>query len=273
MERKDSGEETIQEARSVLPGTASAPGNSGSPGSAGSPGIANIRIVDLPAQERPRERLAAHGPEGLSNAELIAILLRTGMKGKSAIAIGQELLAKFRTLENLAGAAWQELARVKGIGRDKAVGLQAAFTLARRMATELRHEMPVVDTPERVADLLREENRLLDVEHFQVVLLNTRKRLIRVERISQGTLDTTIAHPREVFRHALAANAASIVLVHNHPSGDPTPSEADIRVTRDMIRAGQLMKIEVVDHIILGKGTTERAKDYASLRELGHFYA
>ena len=182
-------------------------------------------------------------------------------------------MAKFRTLENLAGASWQELAQVKGIGRDKAVGLQAAFTLARRMATELRHEMPVVDTPERIADLLREENRLLDVEHFQVVLLNTRKRLIRVERISQGTLDTTIAHPREVFRCALAANAASIVLVHNHPSGDPTPSEADIRVTRDMIRAGQLMKIEVVDHVILGKKTNERGKDYASLRELGHFYA
>ncbi len=268
MERKETGEGTIQEARLVGADGAGRPD-----AAAGLPGISNIRIVDLPAQERPRERLAAHGPEGLSNAELIAILLRTGMKGKSAIAIAQELLAKFGTLGNLAGASWRELTRVKGIGRDKAVALQAAFTLARRMVTELRHELPLVDTPERIADLLREENRLLDVEHFQVVLLNTRKRLIRVERISQGTLDTTIAHPREVFRCALAANAAAIVLAHNHPSGDPTPSEADIRVTRDMIRAGQLMKIEVVDHIILGKATTERPKDYASLRELGHFYA
>ncbi|GDY20641.1 UPF0758 protein [Verrucomicrobiota bacterium] len=268
MEPKEADEERIQEARFVSAGT-DAPGAV----TAGWPGVAGVRIVDLPAQERPRERLAAHGAEGVSNAELIAILLRTGMKGKSAIATAQELLAKFGTLGNLAGTSWQELARVKGIGRDKALALQAAFTLARRMATELRQEMPVVDTPERIADLLREDNRLLEVEHFHVVLLNTRKRLIRVERISQGTLDTTIAHPREVFRHALAANAAAIVLVHNHPSGDPTPSEADVRVTRDMIRAGQLMKIEVLDHIILGKATTERTKDYASLRELGHFYA
>jgi len=110
------------------------------------------------------------------------------------------------------------------------------------------------------------------VETFQALLLNTRRRLIRVEDISHGTLDTILVHPREVFRSAIAANAAAMVLVHNHPSGDPTPSEADIKVTRDLIRAGQLLKIEVLDHIIIGRATPDRPKDYASLRELGYFY-
>jgi DNA repair protein RadC len=111
------------------------------------------------------------------------------------------------------------------------------------------------------------------VEAFQVLLLNTRKKLIRVEAISEGTLDTILVHPREVFRAAIAANAAGIVLVHNHPSGDPTPSEADIKVTRDLIRAGQLLKIDVVDHVIIGSATAGRVKDWSSLRELGYFYA
>jgi DNA repair protein RadC len=124
-----------------------------------------------------------------------------------------------------------------------------------------------------VADLLREENRLYEVENFQVVLLTTRRRLIRVERVSQGTLDTLLVHTREVFRPAISANASALILVHNHPSGDPTPSEADIKVTRDLIRAGQLLKIEILDHIILGRRTDERAKDYASLKELGYFYS
>ena len=120
--------------------------------------------------------------------------------------------------------------------------------------------------------LLRESNLAKQVETLQVLLLNTRRRLIRIEEISDGTLDTILVHPREVFKCAIAANAAAIVLAHNHPSGDPTPSEADVKVTRDLIRAGQLLKIEVIDHIILGRATTERAKDYSSLRELGYFY-
>ena len=144
---------------------------------------------------------------------------------------------------------------------------------AQRMARELQQEAPVLDTPERIAELLREENRLYDVEHFQVVLLNTRRKLVRVEEISQGTLDTILVHPREVFKLAIAANASAIVLAHNHPSGDPTPSEADIKVTRDLIRAGQLLKIEVLDHVIIGKRTAERTKDFVSLRELGYFYS
>ena len=234
---------------------------------------ANVRIHDLPAQDRPRERLATHGADKLSNAELIAIVLRTGMKGMSAIHIAEQLLRQFGTLQKLANASLDDLRKVKGIGRDKAVALKAAFTLARNMARELRHESPVLDTPERIADLLREDNRGYEVESFQVVLLNTRRKLIRVEHISQGTLDTLLVHPREVFKAAIAANASAIIIAHNHPSGDPTPSEADIKVTRDLIRAGQLLKIDVLDHVILGHATAARSKDWASLRELGYFYA
>lgn len=235
--------------------------------------MSSPRIKDIPASERPRERLAANGADALGNSDLIAILLRTGLQGKSALVIGQELLAKFQTLDRLSQASVTELCEVKGIGRDKAVTLKAAFTLARRMAAELRAESPLLDSPERIADLLREDARGYEVEHFLVLLLNTRRRLIRVERISQGTLDAIHVHAREVFKHAISANAAAIVLVHNHPSGDPTPSEADIKVTRDLIRAGQLLKIDVLDHVILGRKTTERERDYASLRELGYFYS
>lgn len=232
----------------------------------------HLRIQDLPDSERPRERLVAHGADALRNAELIAILLRTGMKGRSAIQVAEQLLQRFQTLDCLSRASLEELRQVKGVGRDKAIALQSAFTLARRMARELNQESPLLDTPERVADLLREQNRSYQVECFQVLLLNTRRRLIRIEKISQGTLDTILVHPREVFKMAIAANASAILLVHNHPSGDPTPSEADIKVTRDLIRAGQLLKIDVLDHVIIGRRTEERPRDYASLRELGYFY-
>jgi len=164
------------------------------------------------------------------------------------------------------------LRQVPGIGRDKAVTLIAAFELAKRMAAELHGESPVLDNPEAIANYLREENRTHDVECFRVLLLNTRRRLIRMEYISQGTVDTILVSPREVFRAAISANASAIVLLHNHPSGDPTPSEADVKVTRDLIRAGQLLKIEVLDHVVLGQRTSERPKDYASLKELGFFY-
>jgi DNA repair protein RadC len=233
----------------------------------------SVLIHDLPEQERPREKLAAHGAEALGNQELIAILLRTGRKGISAIQVAQELLKRFQSLENLAKASIDDLRKTKGIGRDKAIALKSAFTLALRMAREIRTEAPLLDTPERVADLLREELRLENVERFQVLLLNTRRRLILVDRLSQGTLDSLLVHPRDVFRSAIAANAAAIILAHNHPSGDPTPSESDIKVTRDLIRAGQLLKIEVLDHVIVGRATQERTKDYVSLRELGYFYA
>ena len=228
------------------------------------------RIHDLPEQERPRERLVAHGADALSNAELIAILLRTGVKGLSAIHVAEQLLRKFGTLDALAKAALDDL-RVKGVGRDKAVALKAAFTLARRMAQEIRIEPPLLDSPASIAELMAEELRLAEVEEFHAVLLNTRRRLIRSERISQGTLDTILVHPREVFRAAILANAHAFILVHNHPSGDSTPSDADIRVTRDLVRASQLMKIELLDHVILGRKSDKNPRGYTSLRELGIF--
>jgi DNA repair protein RadC len=231
------------------------------------------RIKDMPTGLRPRERLVEFGPDALSAAELVAILLRTGWTGASALQVGEEIVKQFQSLTNLARASLEDLCRVKGVGRDKAMALVCAFALARRMAREIRPESPLLDTPERIADLLREDNRQYPVETFQAVLLNTRRRLIRVAQLSQGTLDTLLVHPRDVFKAAIIAEAAAVVLVHNHPSGDPSPSEADIKVTRDLIRAGQLLKIEVLDHVILGRTTAERARDYVSLRELGYFYS
>jgi DNA repair protein RadC len=233
--------------------------------------MTGMRLKDQPASERPRERLVALGADALSHAELVGILLRTGLKGANAVEIGQQLVQKYGSLGALAQASLDDLQTVKGIGRDKAVTLAAAFALARKMAKELRQDAPVLDTPEAVANLMREDTRLRNVETFQVLLLNTRRRLIDVAKIADGTLDTILVHPREVFKPAIAANAAAIILLHNHPSGEATPSEADIKVTRDLIRAGQLLKIEVLDHIILGRATQERPKDYVSLRELGYF--
>jgi DNA repair protein RadC len=234
----------------------------------------SLRLKDQPVSERPRERLIERGADALSHAELIAILLRTGLKGANAVEVGRQLLQKFGTLRSLAQASVEELRSVKGIGRDKAVTLMAAFALARKMAEDLQRESPVLDNPENVVRLLREKNLVKNVETLQVLLLNTRRRLIRVvEDITDGTLDTILVHPREVFKAAIAANAAAVVLAHNHPSGDPTPSEADIKVTRDLIRAGQLLKIDVLDHVIIGRATPERPRDYASLRELGYFYS
>jgi DNA repair protein RadC len=230
-------------------------------------------MKDQPVSERPRERLVERGPDALTPAELIAILLRTGLRGANVVEVGKNILQKFGSLNALALASVDELKQISGVGPDKAATLVAAFALAKRMEQERLAESPVLDNPATVVHFMRETNRLLIVESFQVLLLNTRKRLIRVDEISRGTLDTILVHPREVFRAAIVANAAGVVLIHNHPSGDPTPSEADIKVTRDLIRAGQLLKIEVVDHVIIGRATAERAKDYSSLRELGYFYS
>jgi DNA repair protein RadC len=232
-----------------------------------------MRLKDQPESERPRERLAAKGADALSDAELIGILLRTGLKGVNAVEIGRQLVHQYGSLHALARASVEDLRKVKGIGRDKAVTLMAAFTLARRMAQEIGRDAPLLDTPDAVANLMREQMRLCNVETFRVILLNTRRRLIDVVKISDGTLDTLLVHARDVFKPAISANAAALVLVHNHPSGDPSPSEADIKVTRDLIRAGQLLKIEVLDHVIIGRATEERPRDFVSLRELGYFYS
>jgi DNA repair protein RadC len=197
-----------------------------------------------------------------------AVLLST-LAGKQT---AEALLEHFGGLTSLAQASFDELQLIKGVGKSKAAAIKSAFLLAQRLSREAYAETPLLDTPDRVADLLREQNRVYHVENFQVVFLNTRRRMIGMQNLSQGTLDTLLVHPREVFAAAISKRASAIILVHNHPSGDPSPSEADIKVTRDLIRAGQLLKIEVLDHVILGKRTEERPRDYISLREAGYFY-
>lgn len=201
--------------------------------------------------------------EHSTNSELLS-----HFAGKTA---ADELMQRFGGLTNIAQASIDDLQAVKGIGESRAAAIKSAFMLAQRLAKEVYPAAPLLDTPERVADLLREENRVYTIENFQVVFLNTRQRLIAVQNLSQGILDCLLVHAREVFAPAIVRRAATIILVHNHPSGDPTPSEADIRVTRDLIRAGQLLKIQVTDHIIFGKKTAEGMRDYVSLREAGYF--
>ena len=202
--------------------------------------------------------------EHMSNAELLSYL--AGPKPAAA------LLQRFPSLSDLHRASMDELQQVAGVGETTAIRIKSALALAVRMSRESYQESPILDTPERIADLLREANRAYVVENFQVVLLNTRRRLIRTELVCTGTLDTILVSPREVFSLAITARAAALVLVHNHPSGDPTPSEADVKITRDLIRAGQLLKIEVLDHVIMGRSSQERPRDFVSLRALGYFH-
>lgn len=232
-----------------------------------------LRIQEIAAADRPRERLAERGPKALGTGELLAILLRSGPRGMSAVELGHQLLHGFGSLESIARAPLDQLVTIRGIGRDKAVTLKAAFELAARLADEKRRATPVLDTPEAVAALLRDELSLLDTERFVVLLLDTRRRLMRLEEVGRGLLDSVLVHPREVFRPALMAGAHAILVAHNHPTGDPTPSTADIRTTRDLIRAGQLLKVELLDHIIIGRPCSERTQDFCSLKELGQFYS
>jgi len=215
------------------------------------------------ATMRPSEGRLMEHLEHADNKQLLSALA-----GKP---VAEALMEQYSGLTPLAQASFDELQLVKGIGKSKAAAIKSAFLLAQRLTREIVAESPLMDTPDRVADCMRERNRAYTVENFQVLLLNTRRRLISIHHVAHGTLDTILVHPREVFRPAITANAAALVLVHNHPSGDPMPSEADIKVTRDLIRAGQLLKIEVLDHVILGQRTTERPKDFSSLRELGYF--
>jgi len=183
----------------------------------------------------------------------------------------QAMTSKYPTLTDISRASHEELCHLANVGEHRALRVKAALELASRLSREILGESPLLDTPERVADLLRDEIRPYTIETFKIILLNTRRRLIKIHTAATGTLDSLLVHAREVFRPAITANAASIVLTHNHPSGDPTPSESDLRCTRDLIRAGQLLKIEVVDHVIMGTRTMERQKDYVSLREMGYF--
>jgi DNA repair protein RadC len=182
------------------------------------------------------------------------------------------LMERYPSLTDMARAEEFELQQMPGIGAAKAAAVKSALSLAVKLTQEVSRSMPLMDTPERIADLLREEMRIQRVETFYVVLLNTRRKLIQSLLISQGTLDTLLVSPREVFFPAIRENASAIILAHSHPSGDISPSSSDISATRDLIRAGQILKIEVLDHVIIGARTTDRPCDFLSLREAGYFY-
>lgn len=220
-------------------------------------------IREMPEGDRPRERLWKSGATALKTEELLAILLRTGMKGKSAVALALELLEEHRhSLNSLSKMDVALLAKKKGVGQTKAIQLKAAFELARRIAEERHHRLPIA-TPANAADCVREEFRSEDREVFRVLLLDTKNRLLRICRVSVGTVNASLVEPREVFKEAIAHSASAIILTHNHPSGDPTPSSEDIAVTRRLVKAGELLNIPVHDHIIIAEDR------FSSLKELG----
>jgi DNA repair protein RadC len=229
--------------------------------------MATLRIHELPEQERPREKLAALGAGALSDSELIAILLRTGLPGANAVDVARQLLTKYQSLSGLARCTVAELAKIKGVGPAKAVQLAAAFGLASRLARETLVRQRL-DTPELIYDLLGAEMRALSRESLRAVLLDTKYLLLRVEEISLGSLNESVAHPREILRVAITYAAFGFILVHNHPSGDPTPSEADLRLTRRLKEAAELLQIRFLDHVIIGSGDNGR-RPYFSFREAG----
>jgi DNA repair protein RadC len=224
-------------------------------------------IHELPEQDRPRERLAKLGAAALSDTELIAILLRTGMQGANAVELGRQLIQKFGSLSELSRASVSDISKVKGIGRTKAVQLAAAFGLAKRVAHEEVARMPL-DKPELVYQLLGAEMRQLGKESLRVVLLDTKLRLLRLEEISLGSLNECLAHPRDILRPAISHNAYAFILVHNHPSGDPSPSEADRRLTVRISEAARLLQVTLLDHLIVGAPAPGRLP-YFSFREAG----
>ncbi len=226
-------------------------------------------IHELPPEDRPREKLARLGAEALSDSELIAILLRTGVAGANAVEVARQLLARYGSLAGLARASVKELAVIKGVGPAKAVQLAAAFGLGARLASEGFRRGEKLTRPELVYEMLGPEMRALERESLRVILLDTKYRLMRVEEVSVGSLDQSLAHPREVFRPAFIYSAYAIIVAHNHPSGDPTPSEADRLLTLRLKEAAALLQIPLLDHVIIGAPGLGGKKSYASFRELG----
>ena len=222
-------------------------------------------IRELPPSERPRERLKSHGARALSSAELLAILLRTGMVGLMVTDLARDLLREYSGLRGLARASAQELATRPGLGPAKAAQLKAALEIGRRLVGEEIAERPKVGGPEDLANLVRLEMEVLDQEQLRVFLLDTKNRVVRIQPLYQGSLNQSTVRVAEVFKAAIRENCVSIAVAHNHPSGDPTPSPEDIRVTQDLVDAGRLLDIEVLDHIIIGRGP----KGWLSLRQRG----
>jgi DNA repair protein RadC len=224
---------------------------------------ASYRITDLEEGERPRERLAKHGPQALSLSELLAILLRVGTHGENAVQVGQRLLQDLGGLTGLHRATYEEVCNQHGIGPAKAAQIKAAIELGRRLAIESPEELPAIHSPGDAAALVQYEMSGLEQEELRVLLLNTRNQVTDITKVYQGSLNSSQIRVGELFKTAVRKNAASIIVVHNHPSGDPTPSPDDVAVTRAITQAGKLLDIEVLDHLVIGAGR------YVSLKERG----
>lgn len=233
-----------------------------------------LRVRDMPAKLRPREEFERVGAGNVSDAVLLALILRTGSSGRNVVEVARQLLATFGSLTALARASVRELQAVDSVGPVKAQIIKAAMELAQRLTREHIGERPLVTTPEQAAAVLRERARVLQHEVFWALMLDTKNRLIgEPQQISEGTLNSSLVHPRELFKRALQHSCAAMILAHNHPSGDPTPSAEDIKVTRQLIGAGEVMGIKVLDHIIIGHRRTHADTDFLSVREAGlvHF--
>jgi len=213
----------------------------------------SFTIHDLPRQERPRERLQKFGAEALSAQELLALVIGRGIPKKSVMNIAQELLARFGNVKAIGQATIEELSQIKGIGLAKAAQIKASFELGRREELEPELKNFDIKDPESVVKAIRASIKDKAKEHFKLILLNPRNKIIGISTISIGTLNASLVHPREVFKDAIMHTAASVVLAHNHPSGDPEPSEDDITITKRLIEAGKILGIEVMDHIIIAK--------------------
>ena len=210
----------------------------------------SFTIRDLPRAERPRERLQKHGAEALSSQELIALLLGRGIKGESVMVTAQRLLSAFGNIKNLSEASIEELSAIKGIGLAKAAQIKSAFELARRK-DDHDYAKISVKSHQDVVKLVREKLKDKKKEHFLILCLDTKNNLKKISTVSTGTLDTNLVHPREVFKEAFQSLASSIILVHNHPSGNPEPSEADMEITKRILETGKIVGIDVLDHIII----------------------
>lgn len=225
-------------------------------------------IAEMPDHERPRERLESVGADALSDTELMAILLRTGRAGRSVIDLARDVLNAFQgDLSKIAQAGLNELREIRGIGRAKAIEIRAAFTLAHRLSIREKKQAPRLESPASVADLMREYFRPKQQEEFHALLLDTKHALMRDECITVGLVDRSQAHAREVFRTAIRESCSRLILAHNHPSGDPTPSAQDISCTKNLVSAGKIIGIQVLDHVIIGARTVDRPRDFLSMRE------
>lgn len=223
-----------------------------------------LMIRDFPQDERPRERFVQNGPQSLSNHELVAILLRTGTKDESVLQLSNRLLTSFEGLRLLKAASLEEMTAIKGIGTAKAIQVLAAVEIGRRVANLEYEDRYVIRSPEDGANYVMNDMRFLSQEHFVCLYLNTKNQVIHKQTIFIGSLNASIVHPREVFKEAFRRSAASIICIHNHPSGDPSPSREDIEVTKRLAECGKIIGIDVLDHLIIGENK------FVSLKEKGY---